>query len=222
MAAVAGLGLSLTTNLSSSLATSELSKVAATFVILTLFIFPVCMMASYNNIAHSYTAYVGLLLVLEAILLSLFITGNLIGFYVAFELALLPLYILVGCYGSSTNRLRASLLLWSYTMIGSLCLLVGIVYIIVTTGTSNLELINVLSQNLVDTRLVWLLFAIGLAIKIPSVPVHIWLPRAHVEANVSSSVLLAAVILKLSTYGSLVLLLSMLSSSTAYYQALWL
>lgn len=58
-------------------------------------------------------------------------------------------------------------------MIGSLCLLVGIVYLIVTTGTSDLELINILSQNLVDTKLVWLLFAIGLAIKVPSVPVHI-------------------------------------------------
>lgn len=111
VAAVAGMGLMLTTSLGSSLATTEVSPISATFVLLTLFIFPVCIMASYGNIVHSYGAYVGLLLSLEAILVSLFVTGNLISFYVAFELALLPLYLLVGCYGSSTNRLRASLLL---------------------------------------------------------------------------------------------------------------
>lgn len=107
-------------------------------------------------------------------------------------------------------------------MVGSLCLLIGIVYLIVTIGTTDLNQIPNLSLNLIDTRFIWILFAIGLAIKVPSVPFHIWLPRAHVEANVSSSILLAAIILKLSTYGSLVLLLDMLTSSTAYFQDLWL
>lgn len=179
-------------------------------------------MASYNNIVHGYLSYIGLLLTLEVILVYLFYTSDLIGFYIAFELALLPLYILVGCYGASSNRLRASLLLWSYTMIGSLCLLIGIVYLIITVGTTDLNVISILTLQLYDTRIIWILFAIGLAIKVPSVPFHIWLPRAHVEANVSSSILLAAIILKLSTYGSLLLLLDMLSIATAYYQDLWL
>lgn len=201
---------------------NELAPVSSLFIILTVLIIPVCIMASYNNIVHGYLSYIGLLLTLEAILVYLFSTSDLIGFYVAFELALLPLYVLVGCYGASSNRLRASLLLWSYTMVGSLCLLIGVVYLIVTIGTTDLNLIPITSLNLNDTRFIWILFAIGLAIKVPSVPFHIWLPRAHVEANVSSSILLAAIILKLSTYGSLVLLLNMLTTATAYYQDLWL
>lgn len=89
----------------------ELGSISSTFIILTVLIIPVCIMASYNNIVHGYLSYIGLLLTLEAILVYLFSTSDLIGFYVAFELALLPLYILVGCYGASSNRLRASLLL---------------------------------------------------------------------------------------------------------------
>jgi NADH-ubiquinone oxidoreductase chain 4 len=212
---------SLTSNQLNHFSNIELNPISVTFVILTVLIIPVCIMASYNNIVHGYFSYIGLLLTLEAILVYLFATSDLIGFYVAFELALLPLYILVGCYGASSNRLRASLLLWSYTMVGSLCLLVGVIYLIVTSGTSNLNLLPILI-DLNDTRIIWILFAIGLAIKVPSVPFHIWLPRAHVEANVSSSILLAAIILKLSTYGSLLLLLNVLTSATAYYQDLWL
>lgn len=200
----------------------EISQISTTFIVLTVLIIPVCIVASYNNIVHGYLGYISLLLTLEAILVYLFATSDLIGFYVAFELALLPLYILVGCYGASSNRLRASLLLWSYTMVGSLCLLVGIVYLIVTVGSTSLELIPIYTLNLNDTRIIWILFALGLAIKVPSVPFHIWLPRAHVEANVSSSILLAAIILKLSTYGTVVLLLDLLTNSTAYYQDLWL
>lgn len=105
-------------------------------------------------------------------------------------------------------------------MIGSLCLLIGTIYIIISVGSTDLNLLSIVTQDLVDTRLIWILFALGLAIKVPSVPFHIWLPRAHVEANVSTSILLAAVILKLSTYGSLLLLLDLLPSSTAYYQDL--
>jgi NADH-ubiquinone oxidoreductase chain 4 len=209
-------------NGSLGLSQTEISNTSALFIILTCLIIPVCIVASYNNIVHSYGPYIMLLLALEAILVYLFSTGDLIQFYVAFEMALLPLYILVGCYGASTNRIRASLLLWSYTMVGSLCLLVGIVYLILSGGTTDLAQLSIYSLDAYDTRIIWLLFAVGLAIKVPSVPFHIWLPRAHVEANVSSSVLLAAIILKLSTYGSIVLLLNSLLTSTAYYQDLWL
>lgn len=219
---IVGLSLTTTMGYSFDIGLYEMSSISTVFIVLTLVMLPVCVLASYNNIVHSYGLYVSLLLLLEVILIALFGTGDLIGFYVAFEMALLPLYVLVGAYGSSTNRLRASLLLWTYTMIGSLCLLVGLVYLVVSTGTSSLSCMTLITQQLTDTKSIWLLFAIGLAIKIPSVPVHIWLPRAHVEANVSSSVILASVILKLSTYGTIVLLLSMLSNATSYYQSLWL
>ena len=210
------------TNYQISLSLLNLENISWTFIILTVLIIPVCLMASYNNIVHGYTMYIALILILEIVLIYLFATTDLIGFYVAFEMALLPLYVLVGCYGASSNRLRASLLLWSYTMIGSLCLLIGVVYLIVTAGSTNLNYLSISLLDLLDTKIIWILFALGLAIKVPSVPFHIWLPRAHVEANVSSSILLAAIILKLSTYGSIVLLLDLLTNATAYYQDLWL
>jgi NADH-quinone oxidoreductase subunit M len=131
----------------------DLAPLSTTFIALTVLIVPVCIMASYNNIVHGYLSYIGLLLTLELILIYLFATTDLIGFYVAFELALLPLYVLVGCYGASTNRLRASLLLWSYTMVGSLCLLIGVVYLIVSIGTTNLDMISIVTLNLYDTRI---------------------------------------------------------------------
>jgi NADH-quinone oxidoreductase subunit M len=89
----------------------NLGSISQAFMYLTVFIMPVCLMASYGNIVHNYKAYIALLLSLELILLYLFSTGDIIGFYVGFEMALLPLYVLVGCYGASSNRLRASLLL---------------------------------------------------------------------------------------------------------------
>ena len=89
----------------------EISQISTTFIVLTVSIIPVCIVASYTSIVHGYLGYISLLLTLEAILVYLFATSDLIGFYVAFELALLPLYVLVGCYGASSNRLRASLLL---------------------------------------------------------------------------------------------------------------
>ncbi len=107
-------------------------------------------------------------------------------------------------------------------MIGSLCILLGSIYLIQSSGTSDMEYLTIGLSDALDTRWPWVLSAIGLAIKIPSVPVHIWLPRAHVEANVTTSILLAAIILKLSTYGTIVQLLYILTSSSAYYQDLWL
>lgn len=109
--ATTAIGSLLCTDVYSSVSTTELSSTSTVFILLTVLIMPVCIMASYNNLVHGYLSYIGLLLSLEAILIYLFMTSDLIGFYVAFELALLPLYVLVGCYGASTNRLRASLLL---------------------------------------------------------------------------------------------------------------
>lgn len=137
-----------------NLSQTELSNTSALFIILTCLIIPVCIVASYNNIVHSYGAYIMLLLALEGILVYLFCTGNLISFYVAFEMALLPLYVLVGCYGASTNRIRASLLLWSYTMVGSLCLLVGIVYLILSGGTTDFAQLSIYSLDAFDTRII--------------------------------------------------------------------
>jgi NADH:ubiquinone oxidoreductase subunit 4 (subunit M) len=111
-AVILGMSFSDMTALSSPVVSNlNLGSISQAFMYLTVFIMPVCLMASYGNIVHNYKAYIALLLSLELILLYLFSTGDIIGFYVGFEMALLPLYVLVGCYGASSNRLRASLLL---------------------------------------------------------------------------------------------------------------
>lgn len=204
------------------LVNSSISSVSKTMILLTVLIMPIAILASYNNIVHSYTTYIALLLGLELILVYLFSTNDIVLFYVLFELVLLPLYMLLGSYGASTERLRASLLLWTYTFIGSICLLLSIIWLLTMLGSSDLSIMSNYALQLADSSIAWILIAIGIANKIPSVPIHIWLPRAHVQANISTSILLAAVILKLSTYATVLLLIHMLPSSAAYYATLWL
>lgn len=166
-----------------------------------------------------------LLFSLEAVLIYLFLTDNLITFYVLFELSLLPLYLLIGQFGASTERLRASKLLWTYTFLGSLCLLVSIVWLLSLFGATNFTTLNlVLSQQFDSStiNLAWFLLAIGIANKVPSVPMHIWLPKAHVQANVSTSIILAAIILKLSTYASVILLINLMPNASAFFSSIWL
>ena len=199
-----------------------MSSIGTIFTLLTVLVTPICILASYNTITHSYGQYLMLLISLELVLVLLFSTSSIMSFYVLFELALLPLYMLIGSYGASTERLRASVLLWVYTFFGSLSMLIGIVWLVLMTGSTDLTMLPQYGLQLVDSRMVWLLLAIGIANKIPNVPLHIWLPRAHVEASISASIILAAIVLKLSTYATLVLLINVLPGSASYHSALWL
>lgn len=203
----------------------NLSNTGQLLLVLTVLVWPIAILASWNNLLHSYGTYLALLFSLEAVLIYLFLTDNVITFYILFELSLLPLYLLVGQFGASTERLRASKLLWTYTFLGSLCLLVAIVWLLSIFGTTNFTTLNLVLTQQYDSNtlnLVWFLIALGIANKVPTVPVHIWLPKAHVQANVSTSIILAAIILKLSTYATLVLLLNFMPNASAYWAAIWL
>jgi NADH-ubiquinone oxidoreductase chain 4 len=107
-------------------------------------------------------------------------------------------------------------------MLGSVSLFIALIWLISTMGVTDYTALNYSLLNYNNYNTAWLLLGLGLAIKVPSVPLHIWLTRAHVEANVSTSVVLAAVILKLSTYGTIVFLLLILPYGSAYYSSLWL
>ena len=203
----------------------SLSNIGMLLLVLTVLIWPAAILASWSNLLHSYGTYLALLFSLELVLIYLFLTDNLIVFYILFELSLLPLYLLIGQFGASTQRLRASRLLWTYTFFGSLCLLVSIVWLLAMFGTTNFSSLNlILTQSLDNSTLniVWLLIALGIANKVPTVPLHIWLPKAHVQANVSTSIILAAIILKLSTYASLVLLINLIPNTAAYFSSILL
>ncbi|MGH7590490.1 MAG: complex I subunit 4 family protein [Gemmatimonadales bacterium] len=178
-------------------------------VLLTTGLVPLCVLSSWHYIAERQRGYYALLMTLLTGMLGVFISLDLFVFYVFWEVMLLPMYFLIGIWGGQ-NRLYATLKFFVYTFIGSLLMLVAILALVV--HTSNVTglitfsyddlLANVATLGAVKP---WLFgaFALAFAIKVPIFPFHTWLPDAHVEAPTAGSVLLAAVLLKMGTYGFL-------------------
>jgi len=158
------------------------------------------------------------LLVIELLLLLVFSVLDLFLFYIFFEAILIPMYLIIGIWGSRERKIRAVYLLFFYTLFGSLLMLTGILYIYFLTGTSNLEYL--LSYNLFtfeEQIWLWLAFFVSFASKIPMFPFHIWLPEAHVEAPTVGSVLLAGILLKLGVYGFLRFSLTLFPEASLYF-----
>ena len=199
-----------------------LDGISLYFVLLTTFTMPICLLSSWTNITSYIKAYNILLLLLESLLLCVFLVQNLLYFYIFFEAVLIPLFILIGIWGSSANRIRAAFLLFLYTLIGSLFMLLCFIMIIELTGTGNFLLLNASNYSIDFNTQYWLWLGIfvSLAIKTPLIPFHIWLSRAHVEASVGVSMILAGLILKLATYGFIRILIPLLPEATSYFTPL--
>jgi len=138
---------------------------------------------------------------IHLILLIIFSTLNLFLFYIFFEALLIPMYILIGFWGSRERKVRAAYLLFFYTVIGSILFLSSILYIYTITGTFNYETLLQYNFSFNEQIFLWVAFFISFASKIPMFPFHIWLPEAHVEAPTVGSVLLAGILLKLGVFG---------------------
>jgi len=143
------------------------------------------------------------LLILDLFLLLVFSVTDLLLFYIFFEAILIPMYLLVGIWGSRERKIRAVYLLFFYTFLGSLGMLVGVLLIYSITGTLNLEFLLGYPFSISQQYWLWLSFFLSFSTKIPLFPFHIWLPEAHVEAPTVGSVLLAGILLKLGVYGFL-------------------
>ena len=170
------------------------------FLILTTFLFPLCILLSPARLQNQ-PYYVLLLLVLELLLIQVFTTLNLWWFFVFFEGTLIPIYLLIGRYGSGERRVRAANLFFVFTFVGSLLILIGLFYIYSIVGSLEYAEIKAYNFTKDDELLLWLALFASFATKVPIVPVHIWLPEAHVEAPTAGSVLLAGILLKLGSYG---------------------
>src|SRR3954469_1882426 len=190
-----------------------LDGISLFFVLLTTFIIPTCILGSpaLTSIPSSTAnisavkSFLIALLVVETLLIALFVVVDLLLFYICFESVLIPLFLLIGIWssGQTERKVRASFLLFLYTLFGSLFMLLGIVVIYMATGTTDLQLLTTVSIDPSVQRYIWLGFFLALAIKTPLVPLHLWLPFAHVNAPLAGSLILAGLILKLATYGYL-------------------
>jgi NADH-quinone oxidoreductase subunit M len=175
-------------------------------VLLTTFITPIAILGSFNYIAKQERAFYALMLLLQTGVVGVFLATDLFLFYVFFELTLVPMYFIVGIWGGQ-RRIYAAVKFFLYTALGSLLMLVAIFYLYVragsVSGNPSFLLSDILAVPLSLREQIWLFaaFAFAFSIKVPIFPLHTWLPDAHVEAPTPGSVVLAAVLLKMGTYG---------------------
>ena len=177
-------------------------------VLLTALLLPVVVLGTWKGITANWRAYAIALLVLTTGVLGSFLAFDLFLFYVFFELSLVPMYMIIGIWGGE-RRIYAAVKFFLYTMVGSLLMLVAMLTLAWTyfqvAGSWSFAYNDLLRLDLPVPLQVWLFaaFALAFAIKVPMVPLHTWLPDAHVEAPTGGSVILAGVLLKLGTYGFL-------------------
>jgi len=174
-------------------------------VLLTTLTMPLAVLGGWTAIKSRVHSYLTLLLVLTAGMLGVFLARDLFLFYVAWEVMLVPMYFIIGVWGGE-RRIYASLKFFIYTMVGSLLMLVAIIYLGVHNsvgGVPNFSYDAILSAGVTPTAALWLFgaFFLAFAVKVPMFPFHTWLPDAHVEAPTAGSVILAGIILKMGTFG---------------------
>jgi len=187
--------------------------ISLSFVSLTVFLIPFCIFFSYKN-GGGLSQYSTLLLILSIILVYIFIVMDLFLFYILFECILIPLFILIGIFGSRSKKLHSSILLYSYTIFGSFLMIISIFLMYMSIGSSFYFDIWSVEMSSTKELFIFILLLISFSIKIPLFPVHIWLPEAHVEASTEGSVILAGVLLKLGGYAMLRFILPFLSNIT--------
>jgi NADH-quinone oxidoreductase subunit M len=170
------------------------------FVLLTAFLMPFCILASWHSIEHRMREYMVAFLVLETLMIGVFVALDLVLFYIFFEAGLIPMFLIIGIWGGK-RRIYASFKFFLYTLLGSLLMLLAIMAMYWSAGTTDItQLLAHRFGKELQTWL-WLAFFASFAVKMPMWPVHTWLPDAHVEAPTAGSVILAGILLKMGGYG---------------------
>lgn len=186
------------------------------FVLLTTIIIPISLLSNWTSISENIRSYVIIILLLEALLLAVFLVLDILLFYIFFESILPPLFILIGLFGSS-NRVRASFYLFLYTLLGSLFLLLSILTMSSIMGTTDFDALYKTNFNYFTQLFLFYGIFIAFAVKTPTIFLNTWLLKAHVESPLGGSIILAAIVLKLSLYGILRLILPLLPKASLDY-----
>ena len=193
-----------------------LDGISIYFVLLTTIIMPITLISNWTSISENIKWYLIIMLLLETLLLAVFMVLDIFLFYIFFESILPPLFILIGLFGSS-NRVRASFYLFLYTLLGSLFLLLSILSIYSTMGTTDFDALYKTNFNYYTQIFLFCGIFIAFAVKTPVIFLNTWLLKAHVESPLGGSIILAAIVLKLSLYGILRLILPILPKASLDY-----
>nr|YP_010348858.1 NADH dehydrogenase subunit 4 [Fragaria nilgerrensis]UNS17364.1 NADH dehydrogenase subunit 4 [Fragaria nilgerrensis]UTB64232.1 NADH dehydrogenase subunit 4 [Fragaria nilgerrensis] len=173
------------------------------FVILTTFLIPICISVGWSGMRSYGKEYITASLIREFLMIAVFCMLDPLLFYVLPESVLIPMFIIIGVWGSRQRKIKAAYQFFLYTLLGSVFMLLAILLILLQTGTTDLQIS--LTTEFSERRQIflWIASFASFAVKVPMVPVHIWLPEAHVEAPTAGSVILAGIPLKLGTHGFL-------------------
>jgi NADH-ubiquinone oxidoreductase chain 4 len=190
------------------------------FVILTTFIIPLCLLASWESITIYVREFLIAFLLLETLLIAVFVVLDLLLFYIAFESVLIPMFFVIGVWGNRARKISAAFYFFLFTLLGSLFMLLAILVLYFSVGTTDYLVLS--TAYLTESRqfILWLGFFLSFAVKFPIVPFHIWLPYAHTEAPVGGSVILAGILLKLAGYGIIRFSIGILPVASSYFTPL--
>jgi NADH-quinone oxidoreductase subunit M len=193
--------------------------ISVLLVLLTAFLMPLCIVASWTSIEKRVCEYMAAFLLLQSLMIGVFCALDIVLFYIFFEAGLIPMYLIIGIWGGK-NRVYAAYKFFLYTLLGSLFLLVGVAWMAVTAKTTSIPDLQAFAFSKTAQNWLWLAFFASFAVKMPMWPVHTWLPDAHVEAPTAGSVILAGVLLKMGGYGFLRFSLPMFPDASNHYAPL--
>jgi NADH-quinone oxidoreductase subunit M len=183
---------------------------------LTLFLMPICILASWRSIQRQVPEYMAVFLLMDALMVGVFAAQDLFLFYVFFEGGLIPMYLIIGIWGG-VDRIKASYKFFLYTFLGSVLMLIAMIYMVATSGTTSIPALMAYDFPPHVQTWLWLAFLASFAVKLPMWPVHTWLPDAHVQAPTAGSVILAGILLKMGGYGFVRFSLPMFPDASAQF-----
>jgi NADH-quinone oxidoreductase subunit M len=190
--------------------------IALMLIMLSVFLMPICIGAGWKSIQNRVGEYLAAFLLMETLMIGVFSAQDLYLFYIFFEAGLIPMYLIIGIWGGA-NRIYASYKFFLYTLLGSVLMLIAMLWMANEAGTTDIPTLMAYDFAPEVQKWLWLAFFASFAVKMPMWPVHTWLPDAHVQAPIAGSVILAGVLLKMGGYGFIRFSLPMFPEASAQF-----